>query len=104
MGRISQGILGIRTASIWKVTRYRRKVKRLVHYVDLPQTPARIFGYLRGHGTPDYLLLVPDTMPVFRNLPPSDESRGERLGIVCVMQGGGQNVERFYRVVEKDSL
>lgn len=104
LARLSVNILGCRTASIWKVIRHRRKVKRLVYYVDLPQTPARIFGYLRGHATPDYLLVVPDTYTVFRTLPMSEEGRRERLGIVCVMLREGQSVERLYRVVEKDSL
>ncbi len=91
LARVTPGILGIRTASVWKVIRHRRKVKQVHHFVDLPQTPARIFGYLRGHATPDYLLIVPDTLQPFRSLPLS-ENRRERLGIVCVIVREGDKV------------
>jgi hypothetical protein len=104
LARISPGILGVRVASVWKVLRQRRKVKQVVSYVDLPQTPARLFAFLRGHATPDYLLIVPESHSVFRSSSGLLEGRRERLGIVSVAVTGAEGVVRTYRVVGKDSL
>lgn len=51
--------MGCKIGTIWKVNRQKRKMKQLINYVDLAQTPARVFGFKRGHTAPDYLLLVP---------------------------------------------
>jgi hypothetical protein len=96
-------VLGCKAASIWKVSRQRRKIKQIVHYNDLPQTPARIFDYKRGHAIPDYLLVVPDSHSIYRSM--AIENRRERVGIVCsVVHEEGKKVHRSCRVVGKESL
>jgi hypothetical protein len=58
-------IFGEKMHSVWKVNRGTRKIKQLIDYSDLPQTPARLFNYKRGHRIPDYLLVVTSAFPYF---------------------------------------
>jgi hypothetical protein len=58
--------MGCKIGTIWKVNRQKKKMKQLINYVDLPQTPARVFGFKRGHTAPDYLLLVPESHKVYQ--------------------------------------
>jgi len=66
--KIEKNILGCTVGSIWKVTKSNKKIKRLLDFVDVAVTPARLFNYRRGHRIPDYLLIVPSNQSVFRSL------------------------------------
>ena len=61
----SGSYLGCKAGSVWKVNKYSRKIKKLMEFADLPQTPSRVFDSNRGHRVPDYLLIVPEKTPVY---------------------------------------
>jgi hypothetical protein len=59
LSKIGPSVFGCRVGSIWKVCRKMKKIKLIQNYIDLPQTPSRIFTFRRGHSIPDFLLVVP---------------------------------------------
>jgi len=83
LARIAPSVLGCRVGSLWKVSRLRKKIKRLTKFVDYQMPPNRIFGYVRGYTPPDFILVVPDKHSIFRGTSLMEEKQ-ERLGIVTV--------------------
>jgi hypothetical protein len=82
--QIERNFLGCSIGSIWKVSKFNKKIKRLIDFVDVAITPARIFNYRRGHRIPDYLLIVPFKQIVFRSIESEIGSREQSLGLVKV--------------------
>lgn len=68
LNKLDYNLLGCRVGTVWKVCKRDQKIKCLVEFADLPQTPARVFDPKRGHRTPDYLLIIPASTPVFPNI------------------------------------
>ena len=101
LARLSLGVLGCRVGSLWKVSRLRKKIKRLTKFVDYQMPPSRIFGYVRGYTAPDFSLVVPDKHPIFRGSSLMEE-RQERWGIVTVaVKEEDGKVRRYSRVLIK---
>lgn len=80
--RLDYNLLGCKVGTVWKVIKKEQIIKCLVEFADLPQTPQRVFDPKRGHRIPDYLLILPESAPVFRNL--SSLVVTSKLGLVRV--------------------
>lgn len=92
--------LGCKVGSVWKVHKNDLKIKKLIEFADLPQTPQRIFEHKRGHRIPDYLLIIPDKTPVFSSSATSHSKEG--LVKTCFMTEDGICLE--LSVIRKDSF
>jgi len=68
--------LGCKVGSVWKVHKNDSKIKKLMQFADLPQTPQRIFEHKRGHRIPDYLLIVPEKTAIFSSSASSQSKEG----------------------------
>lgn len=94
-------MLGIKVGSIWKVNRTMRRIKKLSDNIDIPQTISRIFSYRRGHGTPDFFLVLPDTLSIYHSKPSSND---DRIGIASFVTTEDNCIKRWFRVLPKASL
>lgn len=94
-------MLGIKVGSIWKVNRAMRKIKKLSDHIDIPQTISKIFAYRRGHSTPDFFLVVPDTHSIYRSKPSHND---DKLGVVSIVTTEDNFIKRWFRVLPKASL
>lgn len=78
-----------------------RKIKKMSDNIDMPQTIARLFSYRRGHNTPDFFLVVPDTHHIYRS---KSASNIERLGIASFVTTDDNTIKRWFRLLSKSSL
>lgn len=80
LSKLDYNLLGCRVGTVWKVIKAEKKIKQLIEFADLPQTPTRVFDFKRGHRIPDYLLVLPEDTPVYRSRG-SSLMEAKRLGL-----------------------
>lgn len=86
LSKTGYSLLGCKVGTVWKVNKSVRKIKQLIEFADLPQTPSRVFDYKRGHRRPDYLLVLAEGTPVYHSRV-SSLVGVERLGLAQIQVG-----------------
>ncbi len=98
LNKLDYNLLGCKVGTVWKVSKRsdKPKLKRLVEFADLPQTPSRVFDPKRGHRQVDYLLIIPSNVPIYSSMMNTD-----KLGLIRVTHMIENEFSIYWKLIRK---